>query len=73
VAYSPILDLSTCGKNFEEAKKNFFEAVEIFFEELNSKGTTDEVLGELGWEKEKNVWMPPTLIAQETEQMTVAV
>ena len=30
VAYSPALDLSTCGKTFEEAKKNFGQAMDIF-------------------------------------------
>jgi predicted RNase H-like HicB family nuclease len=29
IAFSPALDLSTCGKTFEEAKTNFSEALEI--------------------------------------------
>lgn len=44
VAYSPALDLSTSGKNFEEAQKRFAEIARIFFDEIISRGTIDEVL-----------------------------
>ncbi len=37
VAYTPVLDLSTCGKTFAEAERRFNEAVEIFFEEMLKK------------------------------------
>jgi len=66
VAYSPALDLSTCGHDLEEAKKMFSEAVEIFFEELTEKGTLDEVLLGLGWTKKDDEIVPPMLIAQES-------
>ena len=39
IAYSPALDLSTSGKSLEEATL-------IFFEELDSNGTTSEVLSD---------------------------
>ena len=48
IAYTPVLDLSTSGKNYEEVKKRFKESVSIFFEELVKKGTMDEVLESLG-------------------------
>src|SRR3972149_303776 len=67
IAHSPVLDLSTSGKSFEEAKKRFAEIVEIFFEELTQMGTIDEVLADLGWQKVQRRWLPPTLIAQEQE------
>ena len=35
-------------------KKRFKEAVSIFFEELVKKGTLDEVLESLGWQKIKS-------------------
>jgi hypothetical protein len=67
VAYSPALDISTSGKNEVEAKKRFEELVEIFFEELKERGTTEEVLTELGWHKGQpaapshaaSQWLPP--------------
>ena len=33
IAYSPVIDLSSCGRTMLEAKNNFEEALEIFFEE----------------------------------------
>lgn len=53
IAYTPVLDLSTSGKTFEEAKQRFGEVVQIFFEELLEKGTLDEVLSPPS--KEKNL------------------
>ncbi|MDI6641967.1 MAG: hypothetical protein QME68_06635, partial [Elusimicrobiota bacterium] len=44
VAYTPALDLSTCGNTFEQARKRFVEAVEIFLEETLKMGTLDSVL-----------------------------
>ncbi len=51
VAYTPALDISTYAKTFEKAKMRFEKLVQIFFEELSQKGTTDKVLGGLGWQK----------------------
>jgi len=61
VAYTPALDLSTAGKDLEEAKKMFSEAVKIFFDDLIENNTVDEVLAPLGWTKktESAVWQPP--------------
>ena len=61
IAYTPALDLSTSGKNYEQVKKRFNEIVAIFFEELIKKGTIDEVLENLGWQKIKKQWIPPSL------------
>ena len=65
VAYCKPLDFSAFGETFEEAQKNFSEAVEIFFDELDEKGTAEEVLSELGWQKIKKHWQPPIRIAEE--------
>jgi predicted RNase H-like HicB family nuclease len=40
VAYTPALDISTCGASLEDAKKSFDELVEIFLEETIKMGTT---------------------------------
>lgn len=73
IAYTLVLDLSTSGKNYEEAKKRFKEAVSIFFEELVKKGTLDEVLENLGWQKIKKRWSPPSLISQESQMFQLPV
>lgn len=72
IAYTPALDLSTCGRTFEEAKKRFAEAVNLFFEELDRMGTTEQVLRNLGWKRVRKEWYPMSTIAHEMHQMQVA-
>lgn len=67
IAYSPSLDLSTCGKDIEEAKKRFGEAVNMFFEETERDGTTVEVLKELGWEKNDGFLKPPVIFQEDKD------
>lgn len=71
IAYTPVLDLSTSGKSFEEAKKRFEEVVNVFFEELLEKGTLDNVLMGLGWNKVQKNWTPPVLIANELKKFNL--
>lgn len=71
IAYSPALDLSTSGKTLEEAGKHFTEASAIFFEELVRTGTVADVLGELGWQKEKKEWRSPMIVSQSSETIRV--
>lgn len=65
IAYTPALDLSTSGKNYEEAKKRFKEATGIFFEELIKRGALEETLTDLGWKKVQTKWNPPLVISQD--------
>ena len=64
VVYSPALDISTVGKDLKDARRKFEELVPLFFEELAEGGTTDDVLSELGWEKQerKKAWLPPKVL-----------
>lgn len=71
IAYTPALDLSTSGKSFEQVKKRFEEVVQIFFEELLDRGTVDQVLTELGWQKIQKEWRPPVVISQESESFRI--
>lgn len=73
VAYSPALDLSTSASSFEKARSRFVEAVKLFFDEIIKKGTLDEVLQELGWQKHNKEWQPPLIISQETESIRIPV
>jgi len=61
IAYSPALDLSTCGDTERQARKRFAEAAVIFITEIHKMGTLDEVLEECGWCKvpEQDTWAPP--------------
>jgi transcriptional regulator with XRE-family HTH domain len=74
VAYTPALDLSTCGDTCEEAQTMFAEAVTIFFRELAEMGTLDEVLAECGWQKVSRPterWVPPVLVGQAEEEVKI--
>ena len=73
VAYTPALDLSTSGNNYEEVKKRFNEIVNIFFEELIKKGTLENVLRDLGWKRFQAKWNPPVVISQESQSVKVPV
>ncbi len=69
--YSPALDLSTVGDTFKEAQNRFEEAVEIFFEEISEKGTVEEALTELGWQKVKKQLVPPQVVSNQTKQFSL--
>ncbi len=72
IAYTPALDLSTSGDTFDQAKQRFGEIVDIFFEEILKKGTFEEVLTELGWQKIHAKWIPPIVVSQELQTIQVA-
>ena len=71
VAYLPALDLSTAGKTFDEVQKRVQEIVEVFFEELEDAGTTEEVLGNLGWNKHRKQLQPPVVVSHELHEVSV--
>ena len=73
VAYSPVLDLSTCGKTYAEVQERFAEAVELFFEELVRLGTLGEVLSDLGWKKTRQEWQSPAFVSHKVERMKVVM
>ncbi len=58
VAFTPALDLSTCGESQNSAISNFSEAVELFFETALERETLRELLESLGWRFEENSWIP---------------
>lgn len=59
VAYTPELDVASCGPTEEKARKNLQEAVAITLEEVKKKGKLNDLLEELGFQKEKQQWIPP--------------
>lgn len=66
VAYSPELDVSSCGGTIEEAKRNLKTAVRFFLEEAEKIGTINDILIEAGYQKdETNNWKAPRIIATE--------
>lgn len=76
IAYSPALDLSTCGDTFEHAQKRFSEAVDLFIEETIRMGTLDDVLSNCGWQKVSHPykhWVPPTIIGQVQQDVEIPI
>lgn len=76
IAYCPLLDLSTYGRDMREARKRFASAVKLFLDELEDMGTLHDVLTELGWKLEKKnnpVWIPPKVVSQKDMDIKIPV
>ena len=55
VAYCPSLDLSTYGDTMEDAAAAFDDALAVLMQDVQQKGTLDEVLSALGWQRTQQV------------------
>ncbi len=75
IAYSPALDLSSCGDTEQQARERFAEAVTIFLNEIAAMGTLSEVLEECGWRAvpEKHKWFPPVYKICRNEPVRIPV
>ena len=51
VSYCPELDISSCGKDVQQAKENLLEAITINIEETKKMGTFEQFLEDCGLEK----------------------
>ena len=68
VAYSPKLDVSSCGGTVDEARNNLKTAVRLFLEEAEKMGTLEDILDESRYKKDPSGrWIPPKLVATEYE------
>ncbi|MEW6771959.1 MAG: type II toxin-antitoxin system HicB family antitoxin [Bacillota bacterium] len=67
VAYSPRLEVASCGKTINEARENLKTAVRLFIEEAEKMGTLEEILTEAGYVwKPDGQWQPPEIVSSET-------
>ena len=75
IAYSPALDLSTCGNTEQQARKRFGEAALVFLTEIDKMGTIEEVLEERGWRKapKRRTWFPPVYRSCTEEPIKIPV
>ena len=72
VSYCPELDVSSCGKTIEAARKNLLEAVEGFLETAKKMGTLKEILKESGFVKEgQRKWKAPEWISLGREKVLI--
>jgi len=65
VAYSPELDISSCGGSESKARQNLLEAVRLFLEEAGKAGTLEQVLEESGYVRRKSAWQAPELVSTQ--------
>jgi len=59
IAYTPELDISSCGKNEKEARNMLEEAIKIVLDGAKADGTLDELLKEAGFDKKEQEYIPP--------------
>ena len=71
VAYCIPLDLAVQGKTFEEVKERFKKLIPLFINDLEKRGTLEDVLFELGWEKITKKWVAPVKVADEIGEVKI--
>lgn len=59
VAYTPELDIASCGPTKEKAKKNLFEAIQIILNGAAEDGNLKDLLLEAGFEIKAKSLTPP--------------
>lgn len=69
IAFVPQLDVASCGRTIDEARKNIRDAIEGFLESAQDMGTLQEILDEAGFTFEDE-WKAPEILL--TERMRLA-
>ena len=71
VAYSPELDVSSCGNSMDQARENLKTAMRLFLEEAEKLGTLKDILTEAGYQTDPSgKWNPPRMVAIESVELT---
>ena len=74
IAWTPQLDVSSCGNDPNHARENLKTAVRLFLEEAERTGTLPQILEEAGYAAADAAnGDRPTLVATETMDVTVGV
>jgi len=60
------LDVSSCGRDLDEAKHNIKDAIEGFLEACEAMGTLEEVLTECGFVKDGTRWKSPVILESDS-------
>jgi predicted RNase H-like HicB family nuclease len=72
VAYCPELDVSSCGKDVDEARQNLRTAARVFLEEAERMGTLEQILEEGGYVLDASgAYTPPTIVLSESMEVQV--
>ncbi len=73
VAYTPELDVSSCGNTLSQAKARLREAVPLFLEEAYRLGTLEDILSEGGFERRGDLYQPHKVVVREKLRLAVPV
>ena len=74
VAWTPQLDVSSCGDTEDKARQNLKTAVRLFLEEADRKGTLNEILEEAGYRNADQAdGDRPRVVSTETMNVEVGV
>jgi len=71
IAYSPELDVASCGGSLAKARAALHEAVSLFLEECARKGTLEAILFEAGFQKRGRSYRPRRILAREKLKLAV--
>lgn len=71
VAHCHELDVSSCGRDIDEARRNLKTAVRLFIEEAAKLGTLDDILSEAGYQRTADgAWKSPRIVSTEVMSLS---
>ncbi len=71
IAYTPELDVSSCGRTLVQAKKALVDAVTLFLEESAERGVLGDILSEAGFERRGNTYRSRRVLAREKVRLSL--
>ena len=73
VAYTPDLDVSSCGGTEKKATANLLESVRLFLKEASKMGTLRQILEEAGFVKRKSTLQRPKPITTKQASLPLTL
>lgn len=71
VAYTPELDVSSCGRTLDEARGNLGDAVRGFLKSAERQGTLNAILEEAGFVRKRSHWSTPPMVTLDRFSVSV--
>ena len=71
VAYTPELDVSSCGPTLAQAKKALRQAVHLFLDDAAARGVLADILAEAGFEQRGTSYRFRRVLARERVRLSL--
>jgi len=71
VSHNPELNVSSCGKTIEEARKNLKDAMNGFIKSAYKIGTLNQLLEEAGYMYKNKKWFEPDLLVLDRLSLAI--